>query len=87
MTFDGSTASSPAAKFTVKSRDFSGNNFTESPSGSATRTATSPVEQFTNKIDLRARGRQMAIRVEKDTVGVAWRLGAPRLDSRPDGRR
>ena len=87
ITFNGSTASNPAAKFTVKSRDFSGNNFTESPSGSAVRTATSPVEQFTNKIDLRARGRQMAIRVEKDTVGVNWRLGAPRLDSRPDGRR
>jgi hypothetical protein len=87
ITFDGSSTSSPVAKFTVKSRDFSGNNFTESPSGSAVRTATSPVEQFTNKIDLRARGRQMAIRVEKDAVGVKWRLGAPRLDSRADGRR
>ena len=87
LTFDGSTASSPAAKFTVKSRDFSGNNFTESPSGSAVRTATTPVEQFTEKIDLRARGRQMAIRVEKDAVGVRWRLGSPRLDARADGRR
>lgn len=87
LTFDGSTASSPAAKFTVKSRDFSGNNFTESPSGSAVRTATTPVEQFTEKVDLRARGRQMAIRVEKDTVGVRWRLGSPRLDARADGRR
>ena len=87
ITFDGSSTGSPVAKFTVKSRDFSGNNFTESPAGSAIRTATSPVEQFTNKIDLRARGRQMAIRVEKDAVGVKWRLGAPRLDSRADGRR
>ena len=87
ITFDGSSTGSPVAKFTVKSRDFSGNNFTESPSGSAIRTATSPVEQFTNKIDLRARGRQMAIRVEKDAVGVKWRLGASRLDSRADGRR
>ena len=87
ITFAGSSTCSPVAKFTVKSRDFSGNNFTESPSGSAIRTATSPVEQFTNKIDLRARGRQMAIRVEKDAVGVKWRLGAPRLDSRADGRR
>jgi len=87
ITFDGSSTGSPVAKFTVKSRDFSGNNFTESPSGSAVRTATSPVEQFTNKIDLRARGRQMAIRVEKDAVGVKWRLGAPRLDARADGRR
>ena len=87
LTFDGSSTSNPAAKFTVKSRDFSGDSFTESASGSAIRTATSPVEQYTDKIDLRARGRQMAIRVEKDAVGVKWRLGAPRIDVRPDGRR
>jgi hypothetical protein len=87
LTFDGSSTSNPAAKFTIKSRDFSGDSFTESASGSAVRTATSPVEQYTDKIDLRARGRQMAIRVEKDAVGVRWRLGAPRLDSRADGRR
>jgi len=87
LSFSGSSASSPAALFTVKSRDFGGDAFTESPSGSAVRTATSPVEQYTDKIDLRARGRQMAIRVENTAVGVNWRLGAPRLDARADGRR
>ena len=87
LTFNGSTAANPAALFTVKSRDFGGDAFTESPAGSATRTATSPVEQYTDKIDLRARGRQMAIRVENTATGVKWRLGAPRLDARPDGRR
>ena len=87
LSFSGSTAGSPSALFTVKSRDFGGDNFTESPSGSAVRTATSPVEQYTDKIDLRARGRQMAIRVENTATGVNWRLGAPRLDARADGRR
>ena len=87
LSFSGSDAANPAALFTVKSRDFGGDNFTESPSGSATRTATSPVEQYTDKIDLRARGRQMAIRVENTATDVKWRLGAPRLDARPDGRR
>ena len=87
LSFSGSDAANPAALFTVKSRDFGGDNFTESPSGSATRTATSPVEQYTDKIDLRARGRQMAIRVENTATGVKWRLGAPRLDAGPDGRR
>ena len=87
LSFSGSSTSSPSALFTVKSRDFSGNNFTESPSGSAVRTATAPVEQFTEKIDLRARGRQMSVRVENTDTGVNWRLGASRLDARPDGRR
>jgi hypothetical protein len=87
LSFNGSTSNDPAALFTVKSRDFGGDNFTESPSGSAVRTATSPVEQYTDKIDLRARGRQMAIRIENTATGVKWRLGAPRLDARADGRR
>jgi len=87
LSFTGSDASNPAALFTIRSRDFGGDNFTESPSDSAIRTATSPVEQYTDKIDLRARGRQMSIRVENTATGVRWRLGAPRIDVRPDGRR
>tara|TARA_R100001440_G_scaffold53747_1_gene73548 strand:+ start:369 stop:2237 length:1869 start_codon:yes stop_codon:yes gene_type:complete len=87
LSFNGSTAANPAALFTIRSRDFGGDNFTESPSDSAVRTATSPVEQYTDKIDLRARGRQMSIRVENTATEVKWRLGAPRIDVRPDGRR
>jgi hypothetical protein len=87
LSFSGSSASSPAALFTVRSRDFGGDNFTESPSDSAVRTATAPVEQYTDKIDLRARGRQMSVKIENTAVGVNWRLGATRLDARADGRR
>ena len=87
LSFNGSSASNPAALFTIRSRDFSGDNFTESPSDSAVRTATSPVEQYTDKLDLRARGRQMSLRVENTATGVKWRLGAPRMDARADGRR
>jgi hypothetical protein len=29
----------------------------------------------------------MAFKIESNTVGVAWQLGAPRIDIRPDGRR
>jgi hypothetical protein len=36
---------------------------------------------------MRLRGRQVNLKVESDTTGVKWRLGAPRLDARPDGRR
>jgi len=87
LTFNGSTASSPSASFSIKSRDFSGDSFTESASGSAVRTATNPVEQYTDQVFVRARGRQVAIRVENTATGVKWRLGSPRLDMRADGRR
>ena len=33
------------------------------------------------------RGRQMAMKIESSGLGVAWQLGAPRLDLRVDGRR
>ena len=87
LTFNGSTVSSPSALFTIQSRDFTGDGFSESPSGSATRTATNPVEQYTDQVFVRARGRQLSIKVENTAVGVKWRLGSPRIDVRPDGRR
>jgi hypothetical protein len=43
--------------------------------------------QYTGQIFIRARARQMAIKVLSDTLGVQWQLGAPRIDARPDGRR
>jgi hypothetical protein len=46
-----------------------------------------PVEQFTDQVNLRLRGRSFAMRIESTATGVGWRLGSPRLDIRPDGRR
>ena len=62
-------------------------DFTESPSGTITRTAAGPPEVYDDNIFLRARGRQMSLRIENEATGVKWRLGAPRLDARADGRR
>ena len=46
-----------------------------------------PVEQFTEQVNIRVRGRQIAMRIESSDLGVAWQLGTPRVDLRPDGRR
>ena len=45
------------------------------------------VDQYTEELDVRVRGRQMAIKVESNTTGVKWQLGTIRLRMRPDGRR
>ena len=88
LTFDGSTSqSSPAANFTLKARNEPGENYSNTSAGTATRTSTSPVETFTNQLNLRARGRSFALRVDSDALGVKWRLGSPRVSIRPDGRR
>jgi hypothetical protein len=88
LTFNGSTnLSSPQATFTVKARNFPGASFDNTASGDAVRTASSPVETFTNQLFLRARGRSFALRVESQALGAKWKLGSPRIDLRPDGRR
>jgi len=88
ITFNGSTAlSSPSATFTIKARNFPGANFNDSNTGTATRTSTSPIEAFTEKLDVRVRGRSFALRIASDALGSKWKLGSPRIDIREDGRR
>ena len=48
---------------------------------------TVPFEQYTNKADVRLRGRAFSIKVDCSALGVRWRLGSPRVDIRQDGRR
>jgi len=93
ISFDGSTADNPVATLTLSPLANPGAGYTSPTStggvnnATVTRTATSPVEVFTEQLDIRVRGRQLSMRVESDATGVAWQLGSPRLDMRPDGRR
>ena len=87
VTFRGSTAASPSANFTIKTRNFPGGDYLQSTEKQVAKTASVPVEQFTEQVHLRLRGRSFAMRVESDDSGVGWRLGSPRLDIRTDGRR
>ena len=59
----------------------------QSENPSVERSATVPIEQFTNKLDYRIRGRSFAFRVDSDTIGCKYKLGTPRVDMREDGRR
>jgi len=87
ITFDGSTAVSPAADFVLKTRNFPGAAYTTTDDSTVTRSATVPVEQFTDQVHVRLRGRSFALRLQSDAMGVKWRLGSPRIDIRQDGRR
>ena len=93
MTFEGSTADSPAATMTLYPLENSGSGYYNPASvggnsnATVTRTATVPIEAFTGEVFTRVRGRQMAIKIESTALGVTWKLGSPRIDMRPDGRR
>ena len=90
LTFRESTADSPKAIFTVKTRNFPGGAYLQSDVKNVTRSAaatSSVVEQFTDQVNLRVRGRSFAVKIASTDTGVSWRLGSPRLDVKPDGRR
>ena len=93
ITFEGSTADNPAAVMTLLPLQNSGSGYNDPTSvggvdnGTVTRSAVVPIEKFTGQVFVRVRGRQMAFKLESTEIGVAWKLGTPRLDMRPDGRR
>ena len=90
LTFRDSTANSPKATFTLQTRNFPGGEYLQSDVKDITRSeaaTSSVVEQFTNQVNLRLRGRSFAVKVASSDTGVTWRLGSPRLDVKPDGRR
>ena len=93
ITFDGSDVNKPQVNFTVRPRQFPGTNYgtSDNPVVASTQnysnTRSYNVQQFTEQVYVRMRGRQMAFRVESDQLGVSWQLGTPRMDVRPDGRR
>ena len=87
VTFQGSTAASPQLTMTLYGMNGSGSGFNQTASKGVTRTSTAVIEQFTNIIYTRIRGRQMIMKAQSDGLGVTWQLGAPRIDVNIDGQR
>ena len=100
LTFDGSNVNAPTAMFTVLPRANPGANYGASNDPAVISAQnyqgqkTYVVQQFTQQVYVRIRGRQMAFQVSSGAVGstteglgVQWQLGMPRIDIRPDGRR
>jgi hypothetical protein len=87
LTFRNSTNAAPTATFTLKARNFPGGAYFATDSDPVVKTASHPVEQFTNQLFTRLRGRSISLRIESNQTGTAWRLGDPRVDLRTDGRK
>lgn len=87
LTFEDSISDDPTVDFTLQARNFPGGQYLQSKDSEVVQTATTPVEQFTEQAFVRLRGRSFSLKVESDTTNTQWRLGTPRVDIRPDGRR
>ena len=80
-----SNSSDGKVNIVLKTRDFPGSDLSVA--------STSEIASSTTKADIRARARQVVLRLESDDDNVSnnsdvgWRLGATRLDVRSDGRR
>jgi hypothetical protein len=93
INFNGSNVNTPQVTMTVRPRRNSGTPYglADSPTvvsadnyGAA---GVYSVQEFTGQVYTRLRGRQLAFRIESNTLGVSWQLGSPRIDIRNDGRR
>jgi len=93
LTFRGSTSANPTVTMTLFPLAGSGSGYNNPTSVGGTnnapviRSSSVPVEQFTDIIYVRVRGRQMSFKIESNQIDTTWQLGAPRIDIRPDGRR
>jgi hypothetical protein len=84
--FEGSTAVSPEVTLTIRPRNFPGSTFS-SDAADTQRVIETSIGVYTDQVFIRARARQMALKVRSQDLDVQWQLGAPRLDARQDGRR
>ena len=85
FTGTGATGSDgQTADIVLKRRNYPGEDLTTAVTSSCT--------SVTTKIDTRVRGRQVVLRIQSNdddttVTGVGFRVGAMRLDARPDGKR
>ena len=92
LTFRGSTSgTTPQVTMYLQGLNNSGSGITQTGNAGVAYSGSAPsvinVDEFTGQIYIRIRGRQMQMQITSNTIGTQWQLGAPRIDTRPDGRR
>jgi len=92
LTFRGSTSgTTPSVTMYLQGLSNSGSGIIQTGNAAVTYAGTAPsvinVDEFTGQLYIRIRGRQMQMKITSNALGVQWQLGAPRIDTRADGRR
>ena len=86
INFNGSLVASPQLTMKIRARNFPGSDF-NTGNDDTVQVVASSVDSYTQQVFMRVRARQIALRLESDTLGTQWQLGSPRLDGRTDGER
>jgi hypothetical protein len=89
MSFVGSDSNAPSVDFTVLAGNEPGSLDHASVGGGSEREVqvSTEIDNYTDIVNIRMRGREMALKVASDSLGTRWQLGTPRINMRPDGRR
>jgi hypothetical protein len=85
--FKSSTAALPDVNITLDVKNAPDGTYNRSQTDAFVKTQAASVDNRTEQLYFRLRGRQMRFKIASDELGVDWRLGSPRIDIRPDGRR
>lgn len=86
ITFTRSTVDDPAAIVTIQAKKFPGQAIQSEDSRNVTKEISATVDQFTNQVWARLRGREIRLKLSSTAAGVSWILGAVRVALRLDGR-
>ena len=93
VNFTGSYVDKPSVLMTIKPRRNAGAPYgpadvpTVQSENDYRNVRQYTIQQFNGQVYTRLRGRQMALRVESNDLGVAWQLGSIRIDVKSDGSR
>tara|TARA_R110000803_G_scaffold81898_1_gene147822 strand:+ start:281 stop:2179 length:1899 start_codon:yes stop_codon:yes gene_type:complete len=85
--FKNSTAILPETNITLDVKNAPDGTYISSQTDAFVKTQSAAVGARTEQLHFRLRGRQMRFKISSDELEVTWRLGSPRVDIRPDGRR
>ena len=85
--FKNSTAAVPETNITIDVKNAPDGTYSSSQTDAFVKTQAVAVDNRTEQLYFRLRGRQMRFKIGSDETEVTWRLGSPRVDIRPDGRR
>ena len=86
INFREATATS-SVDFILSAKNAPGQVSQATETDTVSKTSSTPVDQYTNQYQTRLRGRSFTFKVQSTDANVLWRLGIPRVDIRPDGRR
>lgn len=93
INFNGSNVNQPSVTMTIKPRRNAGAVYSPADTpvvqsaNNYSLTRSYNIQEFNGQVYTRLRGRQMALRIESNDLGVAWQLGSIRADIKVDGRR